>query len=68
MATSQPAVQVPTSVVSPADRAELLTRARTFLSSPQVQLQDSDAKRVFLAEKGLTPSEVDQLLRELARH
>lgn len=61
---SQPAS---TSVASP-DRTELFTRARTFLASPQVQLQDSDTKRVFLAEKGLTPSEVDQLLRESVRH
>lgn len=55
------------SVASP-DRAELLARARAFLTSPQVRLQDSDAKRTFLAEKGLTPSEVDQLLRELVCH
>ena len=60
--TSQPVE----SLVSP-DRAELLSRARTFLASPQVQFQDSDAKRAFLVDKGLTPSEVDKLLRELVR-
>ncbi|KAF9226684.1 hypothetical protein BS17DRAFT_775967 [Gyrodon lividus] len=49
----------------PTARTELLTRARAFLTSPQIRLQDSDAKRDFLAEKGLTMSEVDQLLREL---
>ena len=56
----------PTQEASP-DRTELLTRARAFLTSPQVRLQDSDAKKAFLAEKGLTPNEVDQLLRELVR-
>jgi len=66
VATSQ-SVQEVTPAVASADRAELLTRARTFLTSPQVRLQDSDAKRTFLAEKGLTPSEIDQLLRELVR-
>ncbi|KAI9574770.1 hypothetical protein HD554DRAFT_2034740 [Boletus coccyginus] len=64
VATSQ-SVQEVSPAVAPADRAELLTRARTFLTSPQVRPQDSDAKRTFLAEKGLTPSEIDQLLREL---
>lgn len=58
--TSQPVQEV-------SDRAELLARARTFISSPQVRLQDSDAKWTFLAEKGLTPSEIDQLLRESVR-
>ena len=67
VATSQPVQEVSRSVASP-DRAELLTRARTFLTSPRVRLQDSDAKQTFLTEKGLTPSEVDQLLRELVRH
>lgn len=67
VATSQPVQEASASIASP-DRAELLTHARAFLTSPQVRLQDSDAKRTFLAEKGLTPSEVDQLLRELVRH
>lgn len=66
VATSQPVREVSASVAS-SDRAELLARARAFLTSPQVRLQDSDAKRTFLSEKGLTPSEVDQLLRELVR-
>ncbi|KAF8559194.1 hypothetical protein OG21DRAFT_1519496 [Imleria badia] len=68
-AKDHPAPEVPLAtsqaVVASPDRAELLTRARAFLASPQVRLQDSDAKRIFLAEKGLTPSEIDQLLREL---
>lgn len=65
LATSQLVQEV--SVASP-DRAELLTRARAFLASPQVRLQDSDAKQTFLAEKGLTPSEINLLLRELVYH
>ncbi|KAG6378627.1 hypothetical protein JVT61DRAFT_12897 [Boletus reticuloceps] len=52
------------SIASP-DRAELLTRARGFLTSPQVRLQDPYATRTFLTDKGLTPAEIDQLLREL---
>ncbi|KIJ20368.1 hypothetical protein PAXINDRAFT_108374 [Paxillus involutus ATCC 200175] len=52
----------------PTDRTELLARARAFLTSPQIRLQDSDAKRVFLAEKGLAVNEIDQLLRELVRN
>lgn len=65
--TSQP-IQAASASVASHDRAELLVRARAFLTSPQVRLQDSDAKRTFLEEKGLTPSEVDQLLRELVSH
>ncbi|KAG8218549.1 hypothetical protein J3R82DRAFT_4190 [Butyriboletus roseoflavus] len=64
VSTSQP-IQVASASVAFHDRAELLARARSFLTSPQVRLQDSDAKRIFLEEKGLTPNEVDQLLREL---
>ncbi|KAF8138372.1 hypothetical protein EV363DRAFT_1393827 [Boletus edulis] len=52
------------SIASP-DRAELLTRARGFLTSPQARLQDPYATRTFLTDKGLTPAEIDQLLREL---
>ncbi|KAF9238741.1 hypothetical protein BU15DRAFT_47357 [Melanogaster broomeanus] len=62
--STQPLQEAPSGNV-PADRTELLARARAFLASPQMRLQDSDAKRVFLAEKGLTASEIDQLLREL---
>ncbi|KAI6003650.1 hypothetical protein EDD15DRAFT_2191731 [Pisolithus albus] len=47
------------------DRTELLSRARTFLSAPEIRSQDSDAKAAFLSEKGLTRSEIDHLLREL---
>ena len=46
------------------DRAELLTRARSFLASPQVAYQDLSAKHKFLAEKGLSDTEIDALLRE----
>jgi hypothetical protein len=47
------------------DRSELLSRARTFLTSPHIQDQDLFAKRQFLVEKGLNESEVEGLLREL---
>lgn len=67
VAASQPAQEVSSSIAS-TDRGELLTHARTFLTSPHVRLQDLDAKRTFLAEKGLTPSEIGQLLRELVRY
>ncbi|KAH0839838.1 hypothetical protein J3R83DRAFT_787 [Lanmaoa asiatica] len=71
-AQNQPAPEIPaapvqelSAPVASTGRAGLLTRARTFLTSPQVRLQDSDAKRTFLTEKGLAPSEIEQLLREL---
>jgi len=48
-------------------RAELIARARSFLVSPQVQLQDTAAKRSFLAEKGLNEVEIEELLRNLVR-
>jgi len=47
------------------DRSELLTRARLFLTSPQVQNQDAFAKYTFLAEKGLNDDEIKSLLRTL---
>jgi hypothetical protein len=47
------------------DRSELLTRARSFLTSPQVQNQDAFAKYTFLAEKGLNDDEIKSLLRTL---
>lgn len=47
------------------DRSELLTRARSFLTSPQVQNQDAFAKYTFLAEKGLNDNEIKSLLRTL---
>lgn len=51
----------------PTDRAELLQRARAFLTSPQVGHEDVSAKRRFLAEKGLTDTEIDSLLYEVVR-
>ncbi|KAI6105907.1 hypothetical protein F5141DRAFT_1196802 [Pisolithus sp. B1] len=45
--------------------SELISRARTFLSAPEIRSQDLDAKAAFLSEKGLTKSEIDHLLREL---
>ena len=47
------------------DRAELVDRARHFLSSPQVIHQDYESKRRFLAEKGLEDGEIQLLLREM---
>lgn len=47
------------------DRSELLSRARGFLTSPQIYAQDLHAKRRFLTEKGLRDTEIDILLREL---
>ncbi|RDB20128.1 hypothetical protein Hypma_012766 [Hypsizygus marmoreus] len=47
------------------DRGELLSRARTFLQSPQIIHQDISEKRRFLVEKGLHAPEIDDLLREL---
>ncbi|KAF9464888.1 hypothetical protein BDZ94DRAFT_1161228 [Collybia nuda] len=47
------------------ERSELLSRARTFLTSPQIQNQDIFAKRQFLLDKGLNDLEVERLLREL---
>ncbi|KAF9076978.1 hypothetical protein BDP27DRAFT_1379862 [Rhodocollybia butyracea] len=46
-------------------RSELISRARIFLNSPQIQNQDLFAKRRFLLEKGLNESEIELLLREL---
>ncbi|KAG6830318.1 hypothetical protein H0H92_001253 [Tricholoma furcatifolium] len=51
--------------LTPPDRSELLSRARGFLQSPQINHQDAVAKRQFLLEKGLNEVEVDTLLREL---
>ncbi|PFH51399.1 hypothetical protein AMATHDRAFT_3060 [Amanita thiersii Skay4041] len=46
------------------DRTDLLSRARTFLKSPQVTDQDAASKRKFLIEKGLHENEIDTLLQE----
>lgn len=46
------------------DRTDLVEKARTFLLSPQVRLEDNTAKRKFLVEKGLTEQEIIGLLQE----
>jgi hypothetical protein len=53
---------------APQDRSQLLARARTFLVSPQVRLEDHATKRRFLADKGLTDIEINTLLCELVRY
>ena len=64
--TSSEQAANPASATSPAeDRSELLQRARTFLTSPQVVHEDPLAKRRFLAEKGLNELEIEQLIQEL---
>ncbi|KAJ3786566.1 hypothetical protein GGU10DRAFT_290006 [Lentinula aff. detonsa] len=67
---SVPQVESPqASVAGPsieaATRSELISRARSFLSSPQIQSQDIFAKRRFLVDKGLNETEIELLLREL---
>ena len=47
------------------DRSELLDKARSFLTSPQVRHDDPSATRRFLAEKGLNNLEIEQLMREM---
>ena len=44
-------------------RQDILSRAQAFLTSPRIRDQGDVAKRKFLTEKGLTPAEVDDLLR-----
>lgn len=46
------------------DRSLLLSRARSFLRSPQIANQDVFAKRQFLREKGFHEPEIDSLLRD----
>ncbi|KAF8974175.1 hypothetical protein BDZ97DRAFT_1647274 [Flammula alnicola] len=53
------------SPAQPEDRGQLLARARSFLTSPQVQYQDIFAKRAFLVEKGLNEAEIESLLRNV---
>ncbi|KAI6137755.1 hypothetical protein BKA82DRAFT_3553619 [Pisolithus tinctorius] len=63
---AQPIQPQTTSATSaPSDRIELVSRARTFLSAPEIRSQDLDAKATFLSEKGLTSNEINRLLREL---
>ncbi|KAF7291027.1 hypothetical protein HMN09_01281900 [Mycena chlorophos] len=49
------------------DRADLLTKARAFLQQPQVQREEPAAKRKFLAEKGLTPLEIEIVMSEMPK-
>ncbi len=49
------------------DRASLVDRARAFLRSPQIRNEDPSAKRRFLEEKGMNPSEIEMLMREQVR-
>ena len=51
--------------IKPEDRSDLLAKARSFLASPQVRNQDVNAKRAFLAEKGLNDTEIVELLRTI---
>ena len=51
--------------VTKESREELIAKARSFLTSPQIQHEDVSAKRKFLSEKGLNDSEINGLLREL---
>ena len=62
-----PPLQTETASPAPTERAELLQRARAFLTSPQVQHEDVAAKRRFLADKGLTDAEIESLLYEVVR-
>ncbi|KIK06824.1 hypothetical protein K443DRAFT_129744 [Laccaria amethystina LaAM-08-1] len=61
---TEPPETTPSSPLSNS-REELISRARSFLHSPQIQHEDPNSKHRFLAEKGLTDSEIDALLREL---
>lgn len=47
------------------NRSELISRARTFLSTPHIRSQDDTSKHAFLVEKGLTQDEIHSLLREI---
>ncbi|KAJ7930054.1 hypothetical protein B0H13DRAFT_2310088 [Mycena leptocephala] len=49
----------------PENRAELLTKARAFLHQPQIQREDAHSKRRFLAEKGLSDAEIEDLMQPL---
>ncbi|OAX44025.1 hypothetical protein K503DRAFT_852908 [Rhizopogon vinicolor AM-OR11-026] len=49
----------------PINRSELISRARTFLSTPHIRSQDNASKHAFLVDKGLTQDEIDSLLREI---
>ncbi|KXN87977.1 Zinc phosphodiesterase ELAC protein 1 [Leucoagaricus sp. SymC.cos] len=64
---AQPSSPDPPSSASADDRSLLLSRARSFLQSPQVSGQDLLAKRQFLREKGIYEAEIDTLLRDVMR-
>ncbi|TFK68216.1 hypothetical protein BDN72DRAFT_821582 [Pluteus cervinus] len=49
---------------NPTNRQDLITKARSFLLSPQTQYYDITTKRKFLADKGLSQEEITRLLRE----
>lgn len=49
------------------DRSQLLEQARSFLASPNIVNEAPDAKRNFLAEKGIHEDEIDMLLRNAVR-
>jgi hypothetical protein len=52
-------------ISQPDNRTELISRARSFLTSPQIRHEDISAKRRFLVEKGLSDAEIAGLLQEL---
>jgi hypothetical protein len=57
----------PQTTVLTTDRTQLLQTARSFLNSPHVQHEGIDAKRNFLAQKGLNEEEIGQLLQTSVR-
>ena len=57
--------QTESTMISATPREELIARARSFLTSPQIQHEDVSAKRKFLSDKGLNDSEINDLLQEL---
>lgn len=59
----QPTPASPAAESGSESRRDLLSRAQAFLTSPQIRDQDDAAKRKFLTDKGLTPTEVDYLLQ-----
>ncbi|TEB30059.1 hypothetical protein FA13DRAFT_1764573 [Coprinellus micaceus] len=52
------------SAPSTQSRDELISRARAFLHSPQIQNQDVFVQRRFLVEKGLSETEINGLLSQ----
>ncbi|KAG7449418.1 uncharacterized protein BT62DRAFT_964598 [Guyanagaster necrorhizus] len=60
-----PATDTTPAMSSVDERAQLVSRARSFLRSPSTQQQDIFSKRKFLLDKGLNEVEIEGLLREL---